>query len=187
MLAWGMMAALWEAQRSGQGQVVDAAMTDGAAYLMRDALRRQGDRAVEQPQRRQSARRRRSSYGTYVCSDDKFVAIGPDRAAVLRALSRKMGIDDPDLADHYDPSTWPQQRLVLAAIFRTRTRRMVRAARRHGRLRRASVLDMDEAPEHPHNRLHHLCHGGRCGAARSAPRLSRTPAAIIQGARPPRR
>jgi len=184
MLAWGMMAALWEAQRSGQGQVVDAAMTDGAAYLMAMLY---GVKATGLWSNQRGANLLDGGaffYGTYVCSDDKFVAIGPIEPQFYALFREKMGIDDPDLADHYDPSTWPQQRAKLAAIFRTRTRDAWCALLEGTDACVAPVLDMDEAPEHPHNRARTtFVTVDDVVQPAPAPRLSRTPAAI-QGAPP---
>ncbi|MFO7634524.1 MAG: CaiB/BaiF CoA-transferase family protein [Caldilinea sp.] len=179
MLAWGMMAALWEAQRSGQGQVVDAAMTDGAAYLMAMLY---GVKAAGLWSNQRGANLIDGGaffYGTYECSDGKFVAIGPIEPQFYALFRQKLGIDDPDLASHYDPSAWPQQREKLAAIFRTRTRDEWCALLEGTDACVAPVLDMDEAPEHPHNRARNTFVAvDDIVQPAPAPRLSRTPAAI---------
>ncbi|MBE2237181.1 MAG: CoA transferase [Caldilineaceae bacterium] len=179
MLAWGMMAALWEAQRSGQGQVVDAAMTDGAAYLMAMLY---GVKATGLWSNQRGANLLDGGaffYGTYACSDGKFVAIGPIEPHFYALFCEKMGINDPDLAEHYDPSAWPQQRAKLADIFRTRTRDAWCALLEGTDACVAPVLDMDEAPEHPHNRARAtFVTVDDVVQPAPAPRLSRTPAAI---------
>jgi alpha-methylacyl-CoA racemase len=184
MLAWGMVAALWEAQRSGLGQVVDAAMTDGAAYLMTMLY---GVKAAGLWSNQRGANLLDGGaffYATYECSDGKFVAIGPIEPQFYRLFLETIGIDDPELASHYDPSVWPQQREKLAAIFRQRTRAEWCARLEGTDACVAPVLDLDEAPEHPHNRAREtFVTVDDIVQPAPAPRLSRTPAAI-QGAPP---
>ena len=179
MLAWGMMAALWDVRRSGQGQVVDAAMTDGAAYLMAMLY---GVKATGLWSSQRGANLLDGGaffYGVYACSDGKFVAIGPIEPQFYRLFLAKMGIDDPDLAEHYDPSAWPQQRAKLAALFRQRPRDEWCALLEGTDACLAPVLDMDEAPEHPHNRARGVfVTVDDIVQPAPAPRLSRTPAAI---------
>lgn len=179
MLAWGMMAALWEAQRSGQGQVVDAAMTDGAAYLMAMLY---GVKAAGLWSSQRGANLLDGGaffYGTYECRDGRFVAIGPIEPQFYRLFLEIIGIDDPELASHYDPSTWPQQREKLAAIFHQRTRDEWCNLLEGTDACVAPVLDMDEAPDHPHNRARQtFLTVDDIVQPAPAPRLSRTPAAI---------
>ena len=179
MLAWGMMAALWEAQRSGQGQVVDAAMTDGAAYLMTMLY---GVKAAGMWTNQRGANLLDGGaffYGAYECSDGKFIAIGPIEPQFYRLFLEKIGADDPDLAVHYDPSTWKQQRAKLAPIFRTRTRAEWCALLEGTDACVAPVLDMDEAPQHPHNVARQVfAEVAGVTQPTPAPRLSRTPGAI---------
>jgi alpha-methylacyl-CoA racemase len=179
MLAWGMMAALWDVQRSGQGQVVDAAMTDGAAYLMAMLY---GVKATGLWNSERGANLLDGGaffYGAYECSDGKFVAIGPIEPQFYRLFLAKMDIDDPDLVEHYDPSVWPQQRAKLAARFRQRPRDEWCALLEGTDACLAPVLDMDEAPEHPHNRARGVfVTVDDIVQPAPAPRLSRTPAAI---------
>jgi len=179
MLAWGVMAALWEAQRSGLGQVVDAAMTDGAAYLMAMLY---GVKATGLWSNQRGANLLDGGaffYGTYACRDGKFVAIGPIEPQFYRLFLEKMGIDDPDLASHYDPSAWPQQREKLAAIFATKTRAEWCTQLEGTDACVAPVLDMDEAPLHPHNQARQtFVTLDDIVQPAPAPRLSRTPAAV---------
>ena len=179
MLAWGMMAALWEAQRSGQGQVVDAAMVDGAAYLMAMLY---GVKAAGLWSQQRGANLLDGGaffYGTYECSDGKFVAAGPIEPHFYAEFLARAGIDDPELAGHYDPTAWPRQREKLAAIFRTRTRDEWCALLEGTDACVAPVLDMDEAPDHPHNRARATFVAvDDVIQPAPAPRLSRTPAAI---------
>ena len=179
MLAWGMMAALWEAQRSGQGQVVDAAMADGAAYLMAMLYGVKAAGLWSQQRGANLLDGGASFYGTYECSDGKFVAIGPIEPQFYAEFLARAGIDDPDLASHYDPTAWSQQREKLAAIFRTKTRAEWCALLEGTDACVAPVLDMDEAPDHPHNQARGtFVTVDDVVQPAPAPRLSRTPAAI---------
>lgn len=179
MLAWGMMAALWEAQRSGQGQVIDAAMTDGAAYLMTMLY---GVKAVGLWSSQRGVNLLDGGaffYGAYECKDGKFIAIGPIEPQFYHLLLDKMGIDDPDLAIHYDPTMWPQQRKKLAAIFLTRTRDEWCELLEGTDACVAPVLDMDEAPQHRHNVARQVfTEVNGITQPTPAPRLSRTPAVM---------
>ncbi|MCW5844780.1 MAG: CoA transferase [Caldilinea sp.] len=179
MLAWGMMAALWEAQRSGQGQVVDAAMVDGAAYLMAMLY---GVKAAGLWSQQRGANLLDGGaffYGTYACSDGKFVAVGPIEPQFYAEFLARLGSEDPDLASHYDPSAWPQQRAKLAAILLTKPRDEWCALFEGTDACVAPVLDMDEAPDHPHNRARAtFTTVDDVIQPAPAPRLSRTPAAI---------
>jgi len=179
MLAWGMMAALWEAQRSGQGQVVDAAMTDGAAYLMAMLY---GVKAAGLWSQQRGANLLDGGaffYGTYECSDGKFVAVGPIEPQFYAEFLARLGSDDADLASHYDPTAWPQQRAKLAAILLTKPRDEWCALFAGTDACVAPVLDMDEAPDHPHNRARAtFTTVDDVIQPAPAPRLSRTPAAI---------
>lgn len=179
MLAWGMMAALWEARRSGQGQVVDAAMTDGAAYLMTMIY---GVKVAGLWNNQRQANLLDGGaffYTTYECSDGKFVAVGPIEPHFYALFLEKIGVDDPELADQFDLSAWPQQRAKLAAIFRTRTRDEWCALLEGTDACVAPVLDLDEAPLHPHNQAREtFIEVDGVVQPAPAPRLSRTPARV---------
>jgi len=182
LLAWGMMAALWEAQRSGQGQVVDAAMTDGTALLMAMLYGVHAAGLWGNQRGTNLLDGGAHFYGTYACADGKFIAIGPIEPQFYQLFLQTCGIDDPALAFQLDPSAWASQRVKLAAIFRTRSRDEWCALLEGTDACATPVLDMDEAPLHPHNQAR--------GAfvvvddvlqPAPAPRLSRTPAAIRHG------
>ncbi len=179
VLAWGMLAALWEAKRSGLGQVVDAAMTDGAAQLMAMLYGIKATGLWSNERQANLLDGGAHFYGTYACADGKFVAIGPIEPQFYQEFLRRAGIDDPELASHYDPSAWAAQREKLAAIFRTRTRHEWCASLEGTDACVTPVLDMDEAPHHPHNvaRATFVTVDDVVQPA-PAPKLSRTPAAI---------
>ena len=174
MLAFGLLCALLEAGRSGQGQVVDAAICDGASLLATTyhGKLRDGDWV----NRRQANMLDGGAhfYGCYACADGKYVSIGAIEPQFYRLLLERCGIDDPDFQRQWDRAQWPRCG-AGGAHRRQDPRRMVRAARRQRRLLRP-VLDFEEAPDHPQHRARASfveTDGIRHPAP--APRLSRTP------------
>jgi alpha-methylacyl-CoA racemase len=179
LLAWGMLAALWEARSSGQGQVVDAAMTDGAALLMAMIYGVKAGGLWSTARGANLLDGGAPFYTTYACADGKFLAAGPIEPPFYRLFLEKAGITDPDLASQYDLTAWPAQKEKLAAIFRTRPRDEWCALFEGTDACVTPVLDLDEAPLHPHNmaRGTFLVIDDVLQPA-PAPRLSRTPAAV---------
>ncbi len=184
LLAWGMLAALWEARTSGRGQVVDAAMSDGAALLMAMFYGFQSGGLWSNERGGNLLDGGAPFYATYACADGKFLAVGPIEPHFYRIFLERAGIDDPALAGQYDLSAWPAQRARLAAILRTRARDEWCALLEGSDACVSPVLDLDEAPLHPHNQARHtFVLVDDVLQPAPAPRLSRTPAAI--GSPPP--
>lgn len=183
MLAFGVMCALHEAQRSGRGQVVDAAMTDGAALLsaMFHGLKAAG--AWAGPRGGNLLDGGAHFYRTYECADGRFVAVGALEPAFHAELLRRLGVDDPEIIDHQlDATRWPNFAQRLAVIFRTRTRDEWCTVFDGSDACVAPVLDFDEAPRHPHHRAReaYVVVDGVVQPA-PAPRFSRTPAGVPRG------
>jgi len=183
MLAFGILCALHESKHSGQGQVIDAAMTDGAALL---AAMTYGLKAAG------SWRNQRGEnlldggahfYDTYACADGKHVAIGPIEPQFYAELRERCGIHDPVFDEQLDSARWPALKLRMAEIFRTRTRDEWCALLEGTDVCFAPVLDWDEAPRHPHNRARgtFITIDGVLQPA-PAPRFSRTPPGVPTGA-----
>ena len=151
-LAFGIVCALLEAQRSGEGQVVDAAMVDGAAVLttMFHAFRAMG---IWNDERGTNLLDTGAHfYDVYETSDGRYVSIGsiePQFYAELLELSG-LGAED-DLPHQHDRAQWPAMKERVAAIFRTRTRDEWCELMEHTDVCFAPVLGLDEAPQHPHN------------------------------------
>jgi len=179
MLAMGILAALYESARSGKGQVVDAAMVDGAAVLMSSIY---GLRAAG----RWTDRREDNIldggapwYGVYETADGKHVSIAAIEAKFYEELLQKIGLADKGLPAQNDRSGWPRLKQVFTETFRSRTQAQWCEILEGSDACFAPVLTMGEAPSHPHM------------AARGtfvtvdgvvqpgpAPRFSRTPSAI---------
>jgi alpha-methylacyl-CoA racemase len=182
MLAFGVVCAALEARSSGKGQVVDAAMTDGAALL---GAMMYGFRAYGSWSDTREANLLDGGahfYDTYACADGKFVSVGAIEPHFYALLLKLTGIDDPDFAAQMDPAAWPALADKLAAVFKTRTRDDWCALLEGSDACFAPVLDMGEAPQHPHNaaRATFVDIDGVTQPA-PAPRFSRTEAGI-QGA-----
>lgn len=179
MLAFGVMAALFESRRSGQGQVVDAAMTDGAALLsaMTYGFRARGQWSLQRQDNMLDGGAH--YYGTYACADGRYVAIGPIEPQFYALLMDLCGIEDAELRTLQDErARWPEFRQRLASVFLTRTRDQWCELLEGTDACFAPVLDWDEAPRHPHNvaRQSFVEIDGVVQPA-AAPRMSRTPGA----------
>jgi alpha-methylacyl-CoA racemase len=151
LLTVGLLAALYESRRSGRGQVVDAAMTDGTALLssffygMKAMGRWGNDRGAN------LLDGAAHFYDTYACADGKFVAIGAIEPNFYAELLKRCGIEDPSFKDQMDASGWPLLKDKLTQIFQTRTREAWCEILEGTDACFAPVLDWDEAPLHPHN------------------------------------
>jgi alpha-methylacyl-CoA racemase len=179
LLAFGVLAALLEARSSGRGQVVDAAMTDGSATLMSmmytlkamgQWTQRRGDNLLDGGAH---------FYDTYQCRDGKWLSVGAIEPQFYALLLEKTGITDPAFQAQWDRGQWPVLREKLAAVIATRTRDAWCAIFEGSDACVAPVLDMDEAPHHPHNRSRNtFIEINGVTQPAPAPRFSRTPAAI---------
>jgi alpha-methylacyl-CoA racemase len=179
MLAFGIVCALLEARNSGMGQVVDAAMTDGAALLMAMMY---GAKAAGRWSTQRGVNRLDGGapfYDTYECSDGKYICIGSYEPQFYGLLLEKCGIDDPAFKAQLDVSGWPELKRKIAGVFRVKTRDEWCAVMEGTDVCFAPVLDMDEAPHHPHNRARNTFVeiDGVVHPA-PAPRFSRTPPEI---------
>jgi alpha-methylacyl-CoA racemase len=147
----GLLAAYIEAQKSGQGQVVDAAMTDGTASLLTAFF---GLRAMGRWTDRRASNYLDGGahyYGCYTCSDGKFISIGSIEPKFYALLLEKLEVADEQFQGQNDTTNWNSLRDKLEAIFRTRTRDEWCALLENTDVCFAPVLSMEEAPGHPHN------------------------------------
>ncbi|MDR6861099.1 CaiB/BaiF CoA-transferase family protein [Variovorax guangxiensis] len=179
LLALGVLAALSEAQRSGQGQVVDAAMTDGSALLMAAQYGLLAKGHWQDARESNFLDGAAHFYGTYDCADRKHVAIGAIEPQFYRRLLDLCGIDDPQFQHQLQQKEWPALRAKLADVFRTRTRAQWCDLLEGSDACFAPVLSMSEAADHPHNaaRGTFVNEGGVVQPA-PAPRFDRTPSAL---------
>ncbi|MEV4223940.1 CaiB/BaiF CoA-transferase family protein [Nonomuraea sp. NPDC049725] len=148
MLAYGVLLALFERERTGQGKVIDAAMVDGAAILF--AMFYQGVRGgFWGPRGTNLLDTGAPMYDTYETADGQYLAVGALEPQFWDTMVRLMGLTG--LPDRDDRAQWPALRERLAAEFRTRTRAEWEAVFDGSDACVSPVLSMAEAPDHPHN------------------------------------
>lgn len=151
LLAYGVVAALLSAARTGAGQVVDAAMVDGAALLMAQfyAMSATGRWTGERGTNLLDTGA--PFYDVYPSADGGYLAVGPLEPAFFAILLDRLGILDIDAASQYDPASWPALRRRLTAEFAVRTRADAEALFADVDGCVFPVLSLSEAPRHPHN------------------------------------
>jgi alpha-methylacyl-CoA racemase len=151
LLALGVVAALYEAQRSGCGQVVDAAITDGAAVLMAAQYGLKAKGFWQDERESNFLDGSAHFYGNYACADGRYISIGPIEPQFYRLLLEKCGITDPHFAQQWERAEWPALKDKLAALFRRKSRDEWCEVLEGSDACVAPVLSMAEAPAHPHN------------------------------------
>jgi len=150
-LVFGMLAALLHAQRTGEGQIVDAAMTEGSALLMAMIWGFRGTGRWSDERGANIIDTGAHFYDTYETSEGKWISLGaiePQFYAELRAI---LGLSDDKWSAQMDPRTWQPLNKDLAALFRTKTRDEWVAAFKDRDVCFAPVLGFDEAPSDAHN------------------------------------
>ncbi|MDT0619500.1 CaiB/BaiF CoA-transferase family protein [Salinisphaera sp. P385] len=183
LLAFGVVCALFEAARSGEGQVVDAAMVDGTAQQlwMQMGMMAAG---LWNPRQRSANLLDGGApfYQVYETADGGYVALGALEPQFYAELVERAGLDPERFGKQMDTAAWPDMRAVLAEVFLTRTRDQWCAILEGTDACFAPVLAMDEAARHPHNaaRGTFLEVDGWTQPA-PAPRLSRTPGEVRHG------
>ena len=176
LLAYGMACALLETSRSGQGQVVDAAMVDGAAVLTTfiHGLRAMGMWTDERGKNLLDTGAH--FYDVYETSDGHHIAVGAIEPQFYAELIRLSGVDPESLPAQMDRTRWDEAREILAKVFRSKTRSQWCQIFEGTDACVAPVLSLSEAPEHPHNRARgSFVEVGGVTQPAPAPRFSRTP------------
>jgi alpha-methylacyl-CoA racemase len=176
LLALGVVAALLEAGRSGRGQVVDAAMVDGAALLTAQFHELLAGGLWREERGANLLDGGAPFYGVYETADGRHLAVGALEPQFFAELLRRLGLDAGDLPDQLDRDGWPVLRERLAGLFRTRTRDQWCELLAGTDACVAPVLGLGEAPAHPHNRARGtFVEVGGVTQPAPAPRFSRTP------------
>ncbi|MDG1958791.1 MAG: CaiB/BaiF CoA-transferase family protein [Candidatus Binatia bacterium] len=179
LLAYGMVCGMLETSRSGQGQVVDAAMVDGAASLMSII---NGMRQIGFWQEERGTNLLDTGafyYDVYECKDGKYISIGALEPQFYAIMLEKLELTADDFPNQHDREQWPAAKAKIAAIWKTRTRAEWCDIFEGSDACFAPVLSMSEAPDHPHMqaRKTFVERDGLIQAAPS-PRFSRTPGEI---------
>ncbi|TRW17163.1 CaiB/BaiF CoA transferase family protein [Glacieibacterium frigidum] len=152
MLAFGMVAALLHAAKTGQGQVIDVAMTDGAAVLMSMIWGFRANGMWSDDRGTNLLDTAAHFYDTYETSDGKWLSIGSIEPQFYAELRRLCGLaEDPDFDAQMDRAAWGPLKAKLTALFLTRTRDAWCELMEMTDVCFAPVLSMAEAPAHPHN------------------------------------
>ncbi|MCH8070669.1 MAG: CoA transferase [Proteobacteria bacterium] len=178
-LAIGILAALLEASRSGKGQVVDAAMVDGAASLMTMFYGLHAAGFWRDQRGSNILDGAAPFYRAYRTSDDTYVIVCAIERRFFKALIELLAIDDIDLAEQHEQSKWPAQIERFEAVFASKTRDEWCELLEGTNACFAPVLSLAEAPKHPHNeaRKTFVTVDGILQPA-AAPRFSRTKSEI---------
>ncbi len=151
-LAMGMLAAMLEAGKSGKGQVVDAAMVDGAATLMTAFYGLRAAGLWNDERGTNILDGGAPFYRTYACKDNKSIVVCAIEKKFYRALLKALSMDDIDLKDQFDKTKWSAHSTRFEAVFKTKTRDKWRDLLEGSDACFAPVLSMAEAPDHPHNK-----------------------------------
>ncbi len=178
-LAFGLLAGVLHARASGEGQVIDCAMSDGAASLMAMFYGFKAAGAWTGHRRDNLLDGGAHFYDTYQCADGAWISIASIEPQFYALLLEKTGIVDPEFAAQMDRGRWPDLKARLAKVIGAKPRDYWVELMAGTDVCFAPVLDLDEAPRHPHNRAREtfLDIDGVIQPA-PAPRFSKTPGAV---------
>ncbi len=180
----GVLLALVERQRTGRGQVVDAAIVDGAAYMLGGMFGELELGLWDGNLKHSMLGGAAPFYGVYECADGRWFSIGSIEPKFYAALLDILGLDDVDPSPkaQLDKRQWPALRSRIAAIFQTKTLREWTEVFDPHEVCAEPVLDLDELPDHPHLAARHAIRHGEGGmrSAAPAPRLSAHPDLVTE-------
>jgi len=184
LLVNGILAALLETQNSGQGQVIDAAMVDGAAQLMWMFHGFEAAGGWDASQREANMLDGAAHfYDTYECADGEYISIGSIEPQFYALLIEKAGLDAAEFADQHNRELWPQLTDELARVFKTRSQAQWCEIMEGSDVCFAPVLNFLDAPEHPANKARDVyVEVDGVTQPAPAPRFSRTPGKVRHGA-----
>lgn len=151
-LAMGMLAAMLEAKKSGEGQVVDVSMVEGAASLMTTFFGLAAAGIWTEERGTNILDSGAHFYDVYETSDGKYVSIGSIEAKFYAELLQLTGLENEDLPHQMDVASWPKLRVRFAEVFITKTRDEWCDIMEGTDVCFAPVLSIKEAPEHAHNK-----------------------------------
>ena len=152
LLAYGMLAAILSARTTGKGQVIDAAMVDGAASLMTMTYTLRSAGIWQDARGTNMLDTGAHFYEVYETSDGGYMGVGAIEPQFYAELMERLGLGGEDRSTQMDRTTWPAMKERFAALFATRTRAEWEAVFEGSDACVAPVLGLAEAPDHPHNR-----------------------------------
>jgi alpha-methylacyl-CoA racemase len=175
-LVTGLLAAILSARATGAGQVVDAAMVDGALSLMTPIYAMRAGGRFDRPRGENQLDSGAYYYEVYECADGQFISIAPIEPKFHATLLGLLGIDPDSLPPQRDRAGWPRWKEVLTETFLTRPRDAWCALLEGTDACFAPVLSMSEAHAHTHNQARgaFIKVGGQLQPA-PAPRFGGTP------------
>jgi alpha-methylacyl-CoA racemase len=167
------------ARATGQGQVIDCAMSDGAASLMAMFYGMKASGGWKEERRANLLDGGAHFYDSYECSDGRWISIGSIEPQFYALLLEKTGINDPQFKNQMSREDWPELREKLATVIRAKTRDEWCALMEATDVCFAPVLTLEEAPKHPHNAARQtFVEIEGVAQPAPAPRFSATPGAI---------
>jgi crotonobetainyl-CoA:carnitine CoA-transferase CaiB-like acyl-CoA transferase len=149
-LALGILAGILEARSSGRGQVVDAAIVDGAVSMATCLIGMYGAGTINNERGANILDSGAYFYDVYECADGKYVSVAPLEEKFYLELLQRIGVDPAAIGPHMDRDNWGQGRAVLSEKFKTKTRGQWQEILEGTDACFAPVLSWDEAPDHPH-------------------------------------
>lgn len=186
LLAFGMVCAMLEAQKSGKGQVVDAAMVDGAATLMAMFFSMTAGGVWQDERGSNLLDGAAHFYDTYETSDSKYISLGSIEPQFYALLIEKAGLDAEEFSAQMDRARWPEYKAKLTEVFKTRTRDEWCELMEGTDVCFAPVLSIGEVADHPHNKARStIVEQDGMAQPAPAPRFGRTAPALTHGSRAP--
>ena len=174
LLAYGMVCALLESKMSGKGQVVDAAMVDGAALLMTSIFAASQTGFWSEQRGTNMLDSGAPFYEVYETADGKYMAVGAIESQFYQVFVERLGLKE-SLPNQYDVEQWPVMKEQIQAAFLAKTRDEWTAIFEDSDACVSPVLEMREAKDHPHNRARaSFVERDGIWQPRTAPRFSRT-------------
>ncbi len=181
LCALGIMLALFERERSGRGQVVDAAMVEGASNLITLFYGLLGNKLMSLDVGTNLLDSGAPFYETYETADGRFLAVGAIEERFYRELIKGLEIDPSSLPHQHDTARWPEMKERFAQVIRTKSRDAWMKIFEGKDACVAPILGPDEVMQHPHNRERDLLvELDGVPQPAPAPRLSRTPGAAVR-------
>ncbi|XP_018418964.1 PREDICTED: alpha-methylacyl-CoA racemase [Nanorana parkeri] len=184
--ALGIVLSLFERSRSGQGQVIDSSMVEGAAYLGSFVYKTQNMGLWSRPRGENMLDGGAPFYSTYVTSDGKYMAVGAIEPQFYKELLKGLDIDDSDLPSQMDLNDWPKLKKIFTERFLEKTQAQWCQVFDGTDACVTPILTFDNVAEHPHNkeRGSFVCNDEGELSPRPAPVLTRTPAVPASGRDP---
>lgn len=181
-LAFGVLAAIIHAQKTGEGQVVDAAMVDGTVHMMAQMWGNFAGGVWKDERESNYTDGGAHFYNVYECADDKFIALGAIEPQFYELMLGKAGVTERAFDEQWQRAQWPELKSKLAAIIKQKTRDEWCAIMEGTDACFAPVLSLHEVPRHSlHQARENFVSRDGITQPNPAPKFSKTPGAIQSG------